>query len=520
MRFRIGINLGDVMVEGDNLMGDGINVAARLHTMAPPGGICIAGSVHEQVRYKLALNWDDLGDQTVKNIAEPVRVYSLQLAGRPASHRPAWPMMVTRRRLGVAATILVALLAIAAVAAYVARIGPLSPRCDRASIAVLPFANLSGDPAQDYFSDGTTEDVIAALGRFSDLAVTAYVAVKPYKGRPISHDEINRELGVCYVLTGSVRKNGDRALVTTQLIDALTGRLLGSDSYDGDLQDPFLLRNQITLWVVGKLAVKIQDLEKHRALHKPTDRLDAYDLVLRGRDLFAHYSRADNSQARRLFTQAVELDPNYASAYAGLGMTLMTAAVSGWTEFWEDDLRQAQALAEKAIELDDDSAEAHRLLGDVYFNRGQFTPALSEADRAIELNPNDALSYATRGSILLYTGHAGDAVQNFEIAKRLNPAMGGGRLDPVGWAYYLTRRYEDALNALTAGTRTNPDDFFIYAGLAATYAQLGRDAEAKQAAGNVLHSWPFFRVDTFVSQFGTDADRALVADGLHKAGLK
>jgi class 3 adenylate cyclase/TolB-like protein/cytochrome c-type biogenesis protein CcmH/NrfG len=516
MEFRIGINIGDVLIEGDDLIGDGVNVAARLQGLAEPGGICVSGNVREQVGNKLTLDWTDLGDQTVKNIPQPIRAYRVRPGIRPA-HRAAR----TRAKIGrraVAAGIL-ALLASGALAAWLGWSSRAPPRCAQASIAILPFANLSGDPAQDYLSDGTTEDIIAALGRFADLSVIAHVAVQKYKGRPVQLDELNRDLGVCYALEGSLRREGDQLLVTAQLMDALSGRLLWSDSYKGGLKDLSGVRNQITQGTVGKLAIKLEDIERRRALKKPTDSQDAYDYLLRGRAAYDRNTRAANSDARRLFERAIELDPDYASAYAALGQTRLAAAVSGWTEFRSEALEQAGSLAQKAIDLDADNAEAHRLLGSVYFNRGQFDLALAEQDRAIELNPSDAASYDERGTVLVFMGRPADALESLDNAARLNPEASWVRLEMLGWAYYLERRYEDAIRAWTEGVRLNPDDSYMYSGLAAAYAQLGRKDEASRAAADLKRVWPFFTVEGLVVQFRGDADRALIAEGLHKAGL-
>jgi adenylate cyclase len=519
MQFRIGVNLGDVMIEGDDLIGDGVNVAARLQGLSEAGGICIAGSVHEQVRNKLPLAWDDLGDQTVKNIAEPLRVFRarIEIGG---SHRSQAARIARPRRLRLTGAGLLSVMALGALVAYLVRPNP-SPQCSHASIAVLPFANLSGDPAQQYFSDGTTEDIIAALGRFSDLAVTAYVAVQPYKGKAVRPNEINHELGVCYILSGSTRKNGEQVLVTAELTDALNGQHLNSYSHDGDLKDLFDVRNQLTLSVVGKLAIKIEDLEKHRALKKPTDNLDAYDLVLHGRDAHARGTRSANSDARKLFEQAIQLDPNFASAYAALGKTRTKAASAGWTEFPDDAYQQSERLAQKAIELDKDNAEAHRLLGEVYLYRRQFDLAIGEIGRAVELNPSDAEGYLYRGGLLVTLGRSREAVPDFEIAKSLNPDLPSAfALPAVGWAYYLQRRYQEAITAFAASDHAAPNNYFFHAGLAASRAQLGRKEEAAHAAADVLRTWPFFRVDQFITNFQDEADRALIADGLRKAGLE
>jgi len=518
MQFRIGINLGDVMIEGDDLIGDGVNMAARLQGLAEPGGICISGSVYEQVKSKLVLEWEDLGDQTVKNIAAPVRVYRLRprlsvapRASMAGTTSPRFRSSTVVRRMALS----VGVLCFAAGVVYWLVLPPL--RCTHASIATLPFANLSGDPSQEYFNDGTTEDIISALGRFSDLAVTPYVAVQTYKGKAVRPDEVRRDLGVCYVLTGSIRRSGEQALVTAQLVDALSGRLLWSNKYEGDLKEFSAARNDITLNVVGQLAVKIEDLERRRALKAPTDNLDAYDLVLRGRAAYERNTRSTNDEARRLFEQAIALDPNYASAYAALGNTYVNAAASGWIELMGDAYSTAERLAQKAVGLDKDNAEAHRLLSDVYFYRGQLDIAMNEVNLAVDLNQSDAAGYLRRGDLLVVIGRSKDAISDFEIARSLNPGLVS---NPMGWAHYLQRRYREAATLFEEGARLYPNDFTYHAGRAAAYAQLGRNKEATQAVDDVRRTWPYFSVKQFTDTYEDEADRALVAEGLRKAGLR
>jgi adenylate cyclase len=486
MNFRIGINLGDVMIQDNDLIGDGVNVAARLEGLSDPGGICISGNVYEQIKNKLTVDCDDLGNQLVKNIAEPLRVYRLRAVPQTRP-RPSTSQVLTHSRIRLLAlsVIIFFLTAISIVYVNYNLKGPVRPACTHASIAVLPFANLSGDSAQDYLSDGTTEDIIAALGRFSSLSVIAHVAVAPDKGKPLQPGQLNHELGVCYALEGSVRRNGNQVLITAQLGDALNGLLLWSDSFAGEFRDIFKLRNEITQSVAGKLAIKIIDIERQRAFKKPTKNLDAYDYVLRGRDYYARDTRSGNREAKTLFERAIDLDPAYASAYVALGMTRSKAAYAGWTEFPDKALQQAETLAQKAIELDDGDAEAHTLLGLVYLNRGPLDAALSEAERAIALNPSDADSYATRGAVLVYSGRAREAIISFEIAMRLNPRMASSQFEPIGWAYYLDRRYKEALTSLKAGADVNPNDYYDQAGIAACYAQLGQMDEAAHAAGEV-----------------------------------
>ncbi len=531
MRFRIGINLGDVMVEGTDLIGDGVNVAARIQELAQPGEICISAGVHELVKNKLALAYDDLGDLAVKNIAEPVRVHRVRAGPATAQRRTA----AARPRRGWARALLWAALAAGAtagalgLASYLGylplpRIGPLQetgrPQVGHASIAVLPFENLSGDASQDYFADGITEDMTLALGRFSDLSVVAREAARQYKGKPLKPGELSRDLGVRYSLQGSVRKDGDRVRVTAVLSDAMTGVQLWSDRYDGELKDVFAVQDDITRKVVGALAIKLSDIERQRSLAKRPENLQAYDYLQRGREVFRRNTRADNREARRLFEQAITLDPRYASAYVALGVSRVTAATSGWTEQTAEALSQAESLARKALELDGSNAEAHALLADIYLNRTQFDLARAEADQAIALNPNDATSHASRGGLLVFAGDAEEAIKSFEVAMRLSPSLNIVRLYPVGWAYYLGQRFEDAARVMEGAVHQNPDDYFAHACLAASYAQLGRTEDAARAAKATLHAWPFFHVDTFTSQFNREADRAAIAEGLRKAGLK
>jgi TolB-like protein/class 3 adenylate cyclase/Tfp pilus assembly protein PilF len=531
MTFRIGINLGDVLVQGDDLIGDGVNVADRIQHLAQAGEICISAGIHELVKTKPEFAFDDLGVVTVKSIADPIHVYRVRLVPKATvssivtSRRRSYAARAIRRAAAAVALIAGAL----GIAAYFGYLHlpivdltsrPAGTPLGHASIAVLPFDNLSNDPAQDYFADGIAEDMILALGRFSDLSVVAREAVQQYKGRALKPGELSSDLGVRYALQGSVRRDGDRVRVTAALSDAMTGVQLWSDRYDGEVKDVFAVQDDITQKVVGALAIKLSDIERQRSLAKPPENLQAYDYLQRGRDYFRRNTRADNREARRLFEQAIALDPNYASAYVALAMTRMASAVSGWTEQTVESVNDAEAAARKALELDRSNAAAHAVLADVYLNRAQYDLARAEDDQAIALNPNDAASHAARGGVLVFAGEPEEAVKSFETATRLNPGMDIVRQYPVGFAYYLVGRYDDAVRLMENGARQNPADYFNYAGLAASYAQLGRMEDAARAASGTLHAWPFFRVDTFVSQFNRESDRTAIADGLRKAGLK
>jgi adenylate cyclase len=530
MKFRIGVNLGDVLVQGTDLIGDGVNVADRIQCFASPGEICISASVHEIIRGKPEFACEDLGPVSVKNISDPIHVYRvLAVAGNRE------PKATAGRRTSRQARTIPRMVLWAVVAAGVASAAlglavyvgflDLEPAATSApirdaSIAVLPFQNLSGDAAQDYFADGITEDMSQALGRFSDLTVIAREAVQQYKGQALKPGELSRDLGVRYALQGTVRRDGERVRVTAALSDATTGVQLWSDRYDGEMKDVFAVQDEITQKVVGTLAIKLSDIERQRSLAKPPENLQAYDYLQRGWEQYRRNTRAGNREARRLFEQAIALDPNYASAYVALAMARQTTVSAGWTEQTVETLNEAERLARKALQLDSSNAQAHALLADIYLNRAQFDLARAEDDQAIALNPNDAWSHGARGGVLVFAGEPEEALKSFEIAGRLNPAMDVVRQYPIGWAYYLVRRYDDAVRVMEVGVRQNPGDYFNLAALAASYAQLGRRDDAAAAAAATLRSWPFFHVETFISQFRREADRALIAEGLRKAGLK
>jgi adenylate cyclase len=532
MRFRIGINLGDVLIEGADLLGDGVNVADRIQHLAQPGGICISAAVHEMAKSRPDFAFDDLGAVNVKNIADPIHVYRVRLAGGTRGVAPArprrWSRIVRLAGWGAAAVVLAAgALGIASYAGYLHL--PFiknDPQVDAASvahpsIAVLPFDNLSGDAAQDYFAEGITEDMTLALGRFSDLSVIAREAVQQYKGKALKPGELSADLGVRYALQGSVRRESDRVRVTATLSDALTGVQLWSDRYDGEVKDVFAVQDDITQKVVGTLAVKLSDIERQRSLAKPPENLQAYDYLQRGWEHYRRNTRADNREARKLLEQAIALDPNYASAYAALAVVRQVVVPAGWAEQPAEALNDAERLARKALQLDSSNAQAHAVLADIYLNRSQYDLARAEDDQAIALNPNDARSHAARGGVLVYAGEPEEAIKSFEIARRLNPTMDIAlQYYSIGWAYYLVRRYDDAARLSESGVRQDPSDYFTHACLAASYAQLGRMEDAARAVSGTLHAWPFFRVEVFVSQFKREADRALIAEGLRKAGLK
>src|SRR5438093_13215636 len=389
MEFRIGINLGDVVVEEERIYGDGVNIAARLEGLAAAGGICLSGTVYDQVETKLALGYEYLGAQTVKNITKPVRVYRVRQEPEPNT---------------------------SAVSAKIQTLAlPAQP-----SIAVLPFANMSSDPEQEYFSDGITEDLITDLSKLSGLFVISRNSLSLYKGKAVKPTQIGKELGVRYVLEGSVRKAGSRVRITAQLVDATTSYHLWADRYDRDLQDIFAVQDEVTRKIVAALQVKLTEGEQQRMGHTPTNNLEAYEYFLRGLEFHAHRTQEANGQARQMFERAIALDPNFAAAYAWLGRTY----VLDWFHRWSQDpqvLERAVALAGQAIALNESLPGAYQTLGYIYMAKKQYDQAVVEAEKAVALDPNDADAVLTLGEVLSCVGRSQEAMEFVEKAMRLNP---------------------------------------------------------------------------------------------------
>lgn len=535
LELRIGVNLGDVIVDGDDIFGDGVNIAARLEALAEPGTVCISQTVYDQVRNKLDLDYRPLGSRRVKNIAEPIRAYAV--AAGAVSHRRKNRRRPVMAAAGAAMFVAIGLLAWgfhAKIAIELRDLGvgakpvegasqAASARVtERPSLAVLPFENLSGDPAQNFFSDGMTEDIITALGRFSNLLVVAKSASFQFKGKNLAPAEIGQRLDVLYLLDGSVRRAGDRVRVNAELTEAATGRSIWAQSYDAEVKDIFGVQEDIARQVVGAAAVKLTNFERDRALGKPTQSLAAYEYVLRGREVFSHATRDGNREAQDMFQHAIDLDPSYADAYAALGLSLIEAVSSGWTEFIADDLGRAETLAQKALSIDPTCTTAHRLLANVDMIKGRFDLALDDARRAIEINPNDAESVAARAETLLWAGRASEALPWFQDALRLDPTNDRTNL-MLGIVYFFLERYGEAVEAMSRGLAGNLGRIPQLMGrpvLAATYAELGRPQDAERERSAAMRLSPFLNADRFAGQFGTQDARDHMLDGLKKAGFR
>jgi TolB-like protein/class 3 adenylate cyclase/Flp pilus assembly protein TadD len=540
---RVGINVGDIIIDDNDIFGDGVNIAARLESICRPGGLCISDVAQAQVRDKLPLDFDDLGEQTVKNIARPVRCYGLTaeaIAGVPdlgvGRTATAGTASAPGRRRGVklaaAAAVVLVIAAAGGVWAWLHSAAPSlpahessvakagdAPDAPPATIAVLPLASLAADGKDDYFATGLTDDIITALGRFSSIAIRSPDSVAPYKGKKMSPEAVGHDLGVRYVVDGSVQHSPSRVRVTVRLTDAMRGALLWSEQYDAELKDIFAVQDDITRRVAGHLAVRVSSLELERAATKPPANLEAYDLVLRSRDLLSRVDRSANSEARGDLQRAVELDPTYAPAFVALGTADLMSVNEGWTADPSAALQRAEGMGQKAVIMDERSAGAHALLGRVYLQRGEYDRALDQTKRAVELNPSDADAYAGLGGALVWTGDLPGAIKALETAAQLAPTLSAIDSFHLSIAYLLTGRTNDAIGTLERSLIRNKGNQFTNVLLAAAYAQAGRPDDAKRQAATVHQLYPFFDSADFGTLFRDPKDRDMVVAALQKAGL-
>jgi len=529
LTFRIGLHLGDVIVAGDDVFGDAVNVAARLEGLADPGAIVLSAGVHEQVRDKLSLPFRALGARSVKNIDRPVEIWALDAgAAFDAPPPPPPPPKAGRGWVPVLAMAGVVALAVAGGAAWwlarpappaVTAARPPAPVADGLSVAVLLFANQSGDAAQDYFSDGLTEDITRALGRFRDLTVISYNAVLPFRNKELPPAELGRSLNARYLVSGSVRRMGPRVRVTVQLTDTAAGTQLWSEQYDDELSDIFAVQDRIARRVAGSLASNLQQIAQQQAMRKPTDDLAAYDMLLKARAMAAQPTMPANRGARQMLEKVTEMAPGYADAYAKLADVLFQRASFGWSEFAEQDVEAAIRLAQKALEMDRDNVLAHGVLARAYTAVRKYDLALAESERALQLNPSDAEAMLARAAVLLWTGRIADSIAAAEGALRLDANIGPEAAFNLGMAYLLAGRYDDAVRLLERERTRYPAYPLLDLPLAAAYAELGRREEATEAVKAARLKNPWFDLATFGSRF-QDADlQRRVETSLRKAGF-
>ncbi len=490
IQFRIGINLGDVIVEENDIFGDGVNVAARLEMLAEPGGICVSGAVRDQVGQRLDdVAFEDLGDQTVKNIARPIRVFRVRLEpdpiAAPGSGKEAAAKTTTAKK---------------------------------PSIAVLPLANMSGDPEQEFFADGLTEDIITELSRFHDLLVISRNSTFVHKRKPVKAQEVAREFGVEYVLEGSVRKVGDRVRVTAQLIDAETDRHIWAERYDRKLEDIFAIQDEVTRAIVATLPGRVEAATHDRAKRKPTDNMAAYECALAAKVLHHRSTREDNADAQRLLDRALALDPNYAHAHAWKACVLGQTWIHGWCADRDATFQQVAEELEIALALDDNDSDVHRILAAVNLTRDDHDKAAYHQERALALNPNYDLVVVQQGELLTWLGRPEEGIDWIKKAMRLNPYHPERFWNHLGRACFCAEKYAEAAEAFARITRP---DHTHHAFLAATFAQMGNAVAAAAHAAEVLKREPQFSVAAYLAtqHYKREVDRRRHEAGLLKAGL-
>ncbi len=538
MEFRIGINLGDVIEDGEQILGDGVNIAARLESLSEAGGICISGTAYDQIKNKLTLGYEYHGKQTVKNISEPVRVYRVLMEPKSLSSLSRWKRAGLNywNRVHPVFKVLIALVAAANIVwQFSLLLRPSRPSVegfskekmalslpDKPSIAVLPFVNMNEDPKQEFFSDGITEDIITALSKVPMLFVIARNSTFTYKGKPVNVKQISEELGVQYVLEGSVQRSGNRVRITAQVIDALTGRHIWAERYDRDLKDIFALQDEVTRNILTAMQVKITEGEQALRHDKGVRNLNCYLKLLEGRNYSNRFDIEGNNLARRMGEEALVMCPESSSAYYLLAATHMMDYLFRSAKSPRESIEKAIELAQKAIAIDDAYAQPHGLLSTLYSIKREHEKALAEGERAVALDPNGADAHAFYGTSLYFGGRPEEAIPLFQKAIRLNPLGPTWYFHNFGNALRITGRFEEAVSAYKKALQRAPDNIMAHVGLLVTYSMTGREKEARAEAAEVLRINPKFTTDYYVKNLPykdqSVIDNLVVA--CRKAGLK
>ncbi|MET0606077.1 MAG: adenylate/guanylate cyclase domain-containing protein, partial [Beijerinckiaceae bacterium] len=456
--FRIGVNLGDVVVEGEEVFGDGVNLAARLEALCEPGGVCLSEAAYQHVRQKLPLAYHDMGRHEVKNFREPVHAYRISLESQAG--------------------------------------GASAPLTEGPAILVLPFANMSGEAEQEFFADGLTEDILTELSRFKHLFVISRNSAFKFKGKAVDIRQVAREFKVGYVVEGSVRKAGGRVRVTVQLIDGESDRHIWAEKYDRQLEDIFAIQDEVTSAIVSILPGRVEAAANERVARKTTENMAAYECVLAGKLLHHRSNQSDNASALRLLTRAVELDPSYAHAHAWLACTLGQGWVNGYCEDRDAQMSKILAELEIALSLDDNDSDVHRIFAAASLSFGRHEKANYHQQRALSLNPNDDLIVVQQGEFLTWFGQPEDGVPWIEKAMRLNPFHPPRYWNHLGRALFVARRYQEAIAAFQ---RISSPDQFHHAFLAACHAQVGNAAESDHHAAETLTRDPSFTIESYLA---------------------
>jgi len=589
MEFRIGVNLGDVIEDGEQILGDGVNIAARLESLSEAGGICISGTAYDQVENKLSLGYEYLGEQAVKNIVKPVRVYRVlmepEAVGKVIGEKKVKPRPWPRAAVGLVIVLIIIVTAVVVWKIYTPPtpqpevvskekiiapqpekpsatipttpapsvetapkekltppspekvskpVAPPAPKVevaskekmafplpDKPSIAVLPFVNMSEDPKQEFFVDGMTEEIITALSKGPNLFVIARNSTFTYKGKPVKVKQVSEELGVRYVLEGSVQRSGDRIRVNAQLIDALKGHHLWAERYDRDVKDIFAIQDEITMKIITALQVKLTSGEMIHVLAKGAKNIDAFTKYLQAVDLWTRLTKESNAQAKKLLEEAIALDPEYPGPYIGLAKTYGMDVFLGTTQSPEQSLARAFELAQKAISLDNTNGAAYSVLSWLYATKRQYEKAIAESERAISLNPNSAESYMRLGLVLAYAGRAEEGIPYMQNALRLNPFPSPNYFSNLAIIYCESGHYEKAIEAAKRVLQSEPNSPIPNVTLAISYIRLGREEEARAAAAEILRINPKWSLDRYakIAPYTQPQVERNIED-LRKAGLK
>ena len=536
MEFRIGINLGDVIDEEDRIYGDGVNIAARLEALADPGGICVSKTAFDQIETKLPLGYEYLGEQSVKNIPKPVGAYRVLMKPDAAGKVIGEKRFLGRfsRKTAMAAIIILVIVAGGLIGwnIYLQQLKKVEPASvekmafalpDKPSIAVLPFKNLSGDPKQDYFSDGLTDQISSTLSRLRTLFVISSSSTSTYKGKPVKIQKVAEDLGVKYVLEGSVQRSADRIRITAQLIDATTGHQIWSQRYDREQKDIFAIQDDITLAITKALRIDLMSGEQASNWQKnSTTNLEAWEKYLQADDHMFRFTKEDNATARRLLEEVIVLDPEYADAYNVLGWTYFFDARFGWVDSRAESIKMAYKYAQKALELNDTLDSAYLLMGSVYFLQGQHEKARAEMERAIALNPNGANNYIVIAGQVGCLGRWDESVQLAKKAIRLHPFAPATHYHFLGRAYFMTGQLDESITAFKKAVNVSPNYLPAHAFLAACYSSLDRHAEAAAEADEVRRINPKFNLESYAKTlpYKNKADIERYIAALRKAGLK
>jgi TolB-like protein/class 3 adenylate cyclase len=468
IQFRIGINVGDIIVEGDDIYGDGVNVAARIQALADPGGIYISRGAAEQVRDKVPIKIETRGEQTVKNIARPIEVFCII-----ADDRDAIVVAVHKSEIGVQTPIV----------------------SEKPSIAVLAFNNMSGDPEQEYFSDGISEDIITDLSKLSELRVIARNSTFTYKGKAVDVKQVGRELRVRYVLEGSVRKAGNRVRVTGQLIDAADGAHIWGDRFDRDLTDIFAVQDELTQEIISALKVKLTPENKDRLSRKGKIDVEAYNLFLCGRERMWLHTRSGNIEARSMLGRVVTMNSDFAAAHACIAVTHVNDYINGWAEIPERSLQTGLEIAARAVQMDDEDPYVHAWFAVALLWHRELDKALAEAQRSLELAPSLAEGHLAIAHILICSGSAAPAIDAIDAYMRLDPIYGDLVLYFLAEARISLGQFDEAVAALKQRLERNPNSETSYALLAACYGHLGKTAESRAAWAEVMRIAPDFSIE-------------------------